>query len=154
MKTKTRDRIQQEIAATYVPLKELIFEDNKKEINIITHFTDYSHVLARVELMIHRFVVANPSTKDIEILSALKRIKEDPLREFSQSDEEALAFTISYGMSTGLQEKRLAINEVRALLDWLIYEVEGRMQKKESYIEWLNDFFKDDPIKAARGDNK
>ena len=143
MKAKTRDRIQQEIAATFVPLKELIFEDNKKEINIIACFKDYSHVLARVELIIHNFVMANPSTKDTEILSALKRIWQDPLHEFSRSDEDALAFAITYAMSTGLQEKRLAINEVRSLLNWLIYEVEGRLKQAESYITALQKFLSD-----------
>ena len=147
IKAKTKGRIQREIAATYVPLKELIFEDNEKEINIITNFTDYSHVLARVELMIHHFVIANPSTKDIEILSALKRIRKDPLHEFSRSDEDALAFVITYAMSTGLQEKRLAINEVQALLDWLIYDVERRLKQEESYITALQQFLSDNTMK-------
>lgn len=46
-----------------------------------------------------------------------------------------------YGISRGLQQKRRAINEVYAMLDWLIHEVEGRIQNNESYIEMLKGFF-------------
>lgn len=148
------DDIQQKIMANYIPLKKLIFEDNQKEVNIVKNFTEYSHVLASVELMIRCFITAHPNTDDQDILSALKRIKEEPLHEFSRSEEEALAFAITYGMSRGLQQRRLTINEIRALLDWLIHEVGGRMQKNESYIEWLKKFFNDNPILASRGDEK
>ncbi|MFH1711118.1 MAG: hypothetical protein ABH840_02285 [Nanoarchaeota archaeon] len=146
-----RKRIQQKIADTYIPLKKLIFEDNSKEI-IITekNFTDYSHVLASVEMIIPSFVIANPKTNDDDILNALKKIRKNPLHEPSRSEEDALAFAITYGMSRALQQKRIAINEINALLDWLISEVEGRMQKNEGYIKWLKDFMKDSPIKAFR----
>ncbi|MEW5896666.1 MAG: hypothetical protein AB1668_03170 [Nanoarchaeota archaeon] len=139
-----RSRIQKKISTTYVPLKKLIFEDNGKEVHIVRNFTDYSHVLARIEMTIHCFGKANPRTKDEEILSALKRIREDPLYESSYSEEDALAFAITYAMSQGLQEKRLAINEVKALLDWLIYEVEGRMKRGESYIAAFEKFLNGD----------
>ena len=137
-----RKRIQQKTEDTYVPLKKLIFEDNSTEIHITEkNFTDYSHVLASVELIIHSFITANPETSDKDILNALQRIRSNPLHEFSHSEEDALAFTITYSMSMALQQKRLTINEIYALLDWLIHEVEGRMQKNESYIEWLKEFF-------------
>ena len=140
---KEDKKIEQKIINTYIPLKKLIFEENRKKIDIIINFTDYSHVLANVELMIHSFVIANPDTKDEEILSALKIIRKDPLHEFSKSEEDALAFAIMYGISRGLQQKRLAINEVCASLDWLIHEVEGRLDTGESYIKWIKTFFND-----------
>ena len=149
-----RKRIQQKITDTYVPLKKLIFEENNREVDIAKNFTDYSHVLASVELMIHIFITANPETDNQEILQALRRVRKDPLHEFSHSEEDALAFAISYGMSGGLQQKRLTINEIYALLDWLIHEVEGRMQKNESYIEWLREFFKNNPVEALVGDKE
>jgi len=149
-----RKRIQQKIMETYVPLKELIFEDNHRDIDIARNFTDYSHVLASVELIIHSFITANSETEDKDILDALQRIRTSPLHEFSHSEEDALAFAITYGMSRALQQKRLAINEIKALLGWLIYEVEGRMQKNESYIEWLRGFMKDRPINVFAGDKK
>ena len=148
------DEIQEKLMDKYVPLKKLIFEDNEKRVNVVQDFTDYSYVLASVEFIIHNFIIANPETDDHDILSALKHIRKDPLREFSHSDEDALAFAITFGMSMGLQQKRLSINEIRALLDWLVHEVEGRTQKNESYIEWLRKFFKDGPVKAFRGDKK
>jgi hypothetical protein len=147
-----RKRIQQNIARTYVPLKELIFEDNNGEVDIAKNFTEYSHVLASVELILHSFITANPETSDQDILDALQRIRNNPLQEFSHSEENALAFAITYGMSMALQQKRLSINEINALLDWLIYEVEGRMQKKESYSEWLKDFLREEKIKSRAGD--
>ena len=140
---KEDKKIEQKIINTYIPLKKLIFEENQKKIDISINFTDYSHVLANVELMIHSFVTANPDTKDEEILSALKIIRKDPLHEFSKSEEDALAFAIMYGISRGLQQKRLAINEVCASLDWLIHEVEGRLDTGESYIKWIKTFFND-----------
>ena len=151
---KTRKRIQQKIADTYVPLKKLIFEDNHGEIDIAKNFTDYSYVLASVELIIHSFITANSETSDQDILNALQRVRSNPSHEFSQSDEDALAFAVTYGMSMALQQKRLAINEIKALLDWLIYEVNGRMQKNESYIEWLKEFMKDRYINIFTGDKK
>ncbi|MBW2974700.1 hypothetical protein KY366_03185 [Candidatus Woesearchaeota archaeon] len=135
-----RERIQKKITNTYVPLRKLIFEDNKKEVDIAQNFTEYSHVLASVEMILHSFVVANPETKDQDILCALKTLKENPLYEPSRSEEDALEFAIVYGMSRALQQKRLTINEVNALLDWLIHEVEGRTRKNESYIKWLKRF--------------
>ncbi len=148
------DEIQQKIMDEYVPLKKLIFEDNEKEADAVKIFTDYSHVLASLELIIYSFITANPDTDDQEILHALRRIRKNPLHEFSQSDEDALAFAISYGMSIGLQQKMLSINEVHALLDWLIHEVAGRMQNNVSYIAWVKKFFKDNPVKAFRGNEK
>jgi len=154
MENADSKRIKQKIVNTYVPLKNLIFEDNRKEINITNNFTNYSHVLASVELIIHSFIIANPETKDEEILSALKRIKENPLHEFSLSEEDALEFAVIYGISRGLQQKRLAINEVRALLDWMIHEVEGRLETGESYIAWIKAFFNDNKkYKAKNGRN-
>ena len=150
-----RKRIQQKIANTYIPLKKLIFEDNSKEIAITEKkFADYSHVLANVEMIIHSFAMANPETKDEDILNALKKIRKNPLHESSRSEEEALAFAITCGMSRALQQKRIAINEVNALLDWLTHEVDGSVQKNESYIEWLKEFMMDSPITAFRGDKK
>ena len=140
---KQDKKIEQKIINTYIPLKKLIFEENQKKIDISINFTDYSHVLANVELMIHSFVTANPDTKDEEILSALKNIRKYPLHEFSKSEEDALAFAIMYGISRGLQQKSLAINEVCASLDWLIHEVEGRLDTGESYIKWIKTFFND-----------
>jgi len=142
MNDADKKRIQQKINATYVPLKELIFEDNEKETDVMKNFRDYSHVLASVELIIYSFITANPETKDEDILYALKTIRNDPLSKFSRSEEDALAFAIMYGLGRGLQQERLAINEIHALLDWLIHEVEGRIQNKESYIEMLKGFFK------------
>ena len=154
MENADSKRIKQKIVNTYVPLKNLIFEDNRKEINITNNFTNYSHVLASVELIIHSFIIANPETKDEEILSALKRIKENPLHEFSLSEEDVLEFAVIYGISRGLQQKRLAINEVRALLDWIIHEVEGRLETCESYIAWIKTFFNDNKkYKAKNGRN-
>ena len=150
---KTRKRIQQKIAVTYVPLKELIFEDNEREVDIIRNFTDYSYVLAGVELIIHSFITANPETKDQDILDALQRVRSSPLHEFSHSEEDALAFTITYGVSRALQQKRLAINEIHALLDWLIYEVEGRIESGESYIVTLRKFL-NDSLNKIRTDDK
>ncbi len=150
----TKKRVQEKIARIYTPLKELIFEENRKEMDVIKNFTEYSHLLAIVEMMIHTFIRANPETTDKDILDALKRIRKDTFHEFSQSDEDALAFAITYGMSKALVQKRLALNEVHALLDWLIHEVEGRMKKNESYSKWLMKFFKDNPIKAFTDDNK
>ena len=147
MKDTEKKRIQQKINDTYIPLKELIFEDNEKEIDVVNNFTDYSHVLANIELIIHSFITANPETTDKDILYALKKARRDPLHEFSQSEDEALEFAIMYGISRGLQQKRLAINEVDAMLGWLIHEVEGRIQNNESYIKMLKGFFK-------RGKNK
>lgn len=149
MKLKINDktRTQEKIMATYVPLKELIFEDNQREVDVIKNFTDYSHVLASVELIIYSFISANPATNDQDILCALKRIRKDPLHEFSHFEEDALAFAIIFGISRGLRQKRLAINEVYALLDWLIHEVEGRIQRNESYTKWLEMFFRDNPLK-------
>ncbi len=144
------NEVHQKIMDQYVPLKKIIFEDNKKEVDIIQNFTEYSNVLANVELMIHSFVTANPDTTDKEILYNLRRVRKDPLHEFSHLDEDALAFAITYGMSRGLQQKRLFINEINALLDWLIHEVDGRMQKNESYIEWLRTFFKDNSVKSFK----
>ncbi|MBI4981128.1 hypothetical protein HZC30_06255 [Candidatus Woesearchaeota archaeon] len=152
MKDTTKKRIQQKIIATYVPLRELIFEDNGREVNVVKDFTDYSPVLASVELIIYSFTKANQNIYDQDILNALKRIRRNPLQEFSRSEEDALAFAIQYGISRGLQQKRLAINEIHALLDWLIHEVEGRMQKNENYIEWLGEFFRDNPLKTFNGD--
>lgn len=142
MKKVEKNRIQQKINDTYVPLRKLIFEDNDKETDIVQDFTDYSHVLASVELIIYSFVTANPETKDKEILYALKKIRKNPLNEVSRSEEDALAFAIMYGISRGLQQKRCAINEVHAMLDWLIHEVEGRIHNNESYSKMLNGFFK------------
>ena len=154
VKNKIND-IQQKIMDKCVPLKKLIFEDNEKAVNITAqNFTEYSHVLASVELMIYSFITANPETSDHDILSAMNRIRKDPMREFSQSDEEALAFAVTYGMSRGLQQNRLTINEIYALLDWLIHEIKGRMEKNESYIEWLNKFFMDNPVKEFAGDKE
>ena len=139
MKNKTK----QKIKSTYVPLRKLIFEDNKKEVDIVNHFTDYSPVLARIELRLYHFIKANPETEDQDALKALKEIREDPLHEFCCSDDEALEFAIVHAISQGLQQKRLALNEVKALLDWLIHEVEGRIKKNESYLVWLDGFFED-----------
>ena len=154
MKDTTKQRIQQKITATYVPLRELIFEDNGRKVNVIKNFTNYSPVLASVELIIYSFMKANKNTCDPDILKALTRIRRNPLQEFSHSEEDALAFAIQYGLSRGLQQKRLAINEVHALLDWLIHEVEGRMQKNECYIEWLKEFMNNNPQNAVVGDKK
>ncbi len=156
MKPKISDRIriQEKIIATYIPLKELIFEDNQREVDVIKNFTDYSHVLASVELIIYSFITANPETDNHDILSALKRIRKDPLHEFSHSEEDALTFAITFGISRGLKQKRLAINEVYALLDWLIREVEGRIKRGESYIQMLKKFFNDGLNKNRTGDKK
>lgn len=153
-KMNDRTKIKDKIMAMYIPLKELIFEDNLKEVDIIKNFTDYSHVLASVELIIYSFITANQKTGNQDILQALKRIRKDPLHEFSHSEEDALAFAIVYGISRGLNQKRLAINEVNALLDWLIHEVEGRIKKGESYIQMLKKFFKDGLNKNRTGDKK
>jgi len=142
MKNKYDEKIHQKITAAYVPLKELILEDNGKEIDVIKYFTDYSRVLGSIELIIHSFISAHSETKDEEILSVLKEIRKNPLRESSLSEENALASAIMYGMSEELQRRKLAINEVHALLDWLIHEVEGRLEKGESYITMLKRFFK------------
>lgn len=142
------------MAITYISLKELIFEDNKRGIDILNNFEDYSHVLAGAELIIYGFITANPKTKDIEVLNALKRIRINPIQEFSRSEEDALAFAITCGMSRGLQQKRLAINEIRAVLDWLIYEVGGRIKQGESYIQMLKKFFNDSLNKNRTGGQK
>ena len=144
MKDTIEKELQQKITATYVPLKELILEDNRRGVDVVKDFTNYSHVLGSVELIIYSFATANPETKDKDILDALKKIRRDPLYEFSRSEEDALAFAIMYGMSRGLQHRKLAINEVYALLDWLIHEVEGRLEKGESYITMLKRFFKNE----------
>lgn len=144
-----RKRIQQKITDTHIPLKKLIFEDNGRKVDIAKNFTNYSHVLASVELIIHSFITANPDTNDHDILHTMKTIRKDPFHEFSHSEEDALAFAIIYGMSRGLQQKRLTINEVHALLDWLIHEVEGRMQKEGGYTGWLREFFRKDNLKQV-----
>ena len=156
MKSISKDEkmIQQKITAMYVPLRELIFEGDGREIDIVKNFTDYSYVLASVELIIHSFIKANPETDDQEILNALKRIRKDPLQEFSLSEEDSLAFSITYSMSRALQQKRLTINEISALLDWLIYEVEGRIARGESYIVALKKFLNDNRHKIRKGDKK
>ena len=150
-----RKRIHQKITDTYIPFRKLIFEDNSKEITITeNNFTDYSHVLASAEMIIHSFVMANPETTDDDILNAFRKIRKNPLDEPSRSEEDALAFAITYGMSRALQQKRLSLNEIHALLDWLIHEVEGRIQKNESYIGWLIDFMKDSSIKSFSSNKK
>src|SRR3989344_9201828 len=94
-----RKRIQQKIKDSYVPLRELIFEDNGKEVDVVKNFTDYSPVLASVELVIYSFITANPETTDRDILHALQKIRRNPLYEFSKSEKDALAFAIIYGIS-------------------------------------------------------
>ncbi len=138
-----REIIQQKIKDTYVPLRKLMFEDNEKKVDVQKHFTNYSYVLANIELIIHSFLLVNSKTQDKDILCALKRIRKDTFQEYSQSEEDELAFVIMYGISIALQHKRLAINEVNALLDWLIHEVEGRARNGESYVIMLKKFFKD-----------
>lgn len=143
---------EKKIIDTYTPLRKLIFEENNKNADIINDFKDYSYVLASVELVIYSFVTTNPKIKDEDILFSLKRVRKDLLYAFSDTDEDdAFEFAIIYGISMGLQQKRLALNEVHALLDWLIHEVEGRLETGESYILWIKKFFNENKYKAKNG---
>ena len=152
MKDAEKKRIEKKIINTYVPLRKLIFEENNKNTNITNDFKDYSHVLASVELVIYCFVTVNSKIKDGDILFSLKRVRKDPLYEFSDTNEDdAFEFAIIYGISRGLQQKGLALNEVYALIDWLIHEVEGRLETGESYIEWIKTFFNDNKRKVKNG---
>ncbi|MDP2749752.1 MAG: hypothetical protein Q8O89_02890 [Nanoarchaeota archaeon] len=152
MKDAEKKRIEKNIINTYVPLRKLIFEENNKNADIINDFKDYSHVLASVELVIYCFVTANLKIKDGDVLSSLKRVKKDPLYEFSDiNEDDAFEFAITYGISRGLQQKRLAINEVCALLDWMIHEVEGRLETDESYVAWIKKFFNDNKREGKNG---
>lgn len=142
MKNTIENEIHQKIADTYVPLKELILEDNGKEIDVVKHFPNYSYVLASVELIIYSFATANPKIKDEDVLYSLKDVRRDPLYEFLRFGKDPLTFAIIYAMSRGLQHRKLAINEVNAILDWLIHEIKGRLDKDRSYITMLKRFFK------------
>ncbi len=127
----------------YVPLNQLVLERKNHPICIDGTEEKFGFILAPTELVLFNFFIANSDTTDADVLKALRRVKENPLHGFGTDDEDALEFAITFGLSQGLQQRKLSIDEIKAILDWLIKEVEGHSDGKQGYLEFLEDFFKE-----------
>lgn len=133
----------------FVPLNELVLEDNEKVKKIKTLFekeSEYADIFIAIEIPIKSYYDSNKNLKDSEVVKILKDIKENYDKKPEYFKEE-LAQMIMTMLSQALQsrkegDKKLTKHELFLALDYVLWSIDNRGHLgQRGYVDWLKDFF-------------
>ena len=128
----------------YVPIKELLVEETAETRGLKTIYMreeEYAYLLEPVETFIVEYWLDNPETTDKRVAKALKKFREKPFKEYDP-EKKPLEYGIQYALSAGLQEQATTQNELKVVIEYLLWSIDNRswMQDKQAYLKWLSAF--------------
>ena len=128
----------------YIPIKELLVaetSETKKLKTIYLREEEYAYLLAPVESVIVEYYLDNPKTTDRQVARALNKFHKKPFKECNP-DKKPLEYGIQYALSAGLQEQATTQNELKVVIEYLLWSIDNRswMQDKRAYLKWLSAF--------------
>ena len=130
----------------FVPIKELLLPDSDKikEMKSIYGIEfKYLNFLGSIEFFIANYGLTNLKLKDIEIVKALRNIRNnlDKNIDFFRSDlEYNLMMIINASLQTN---KKITKHELLLVIKHILWAIDNRtwMGNRRAYLEWIANFF-------------
>ncbi len=138
------EEIKKEMIENFIPLKNLLKEDNEQIKKLKTLFkreAEYSIVLAGIEIPIKSYYQFHKNIKDKDVVKILKNIKAnyDKNIDFFQEELEQMIMCM---LSITLQTKKITKHEFFLAIDYILWSISNRdYLGPTGYLDWLQDFF-------------
>jgi len=129
----------------FVPLNELLLEDNEKVKELKTLYKkegEYAGILGPIEYAIAQTYLNNRKLKDKEVVKALKNIKSNYLQEMSYF-REPIEQEIMLASSIALRKRKITKREYRLAISYVLWAIDNRsyLPSSRAYLDWLLNFF-------------
>ncbi len=134
----------------FIPIKELLAEDNEKIKEIKSLFqreVEYVSFLGPIESFFAYFYLDNLDTKDSDIEKAIKNIKMNYyklINDFNIYLEKELIGVISEILKQNIKHKRkITRHELFLVLNYILWSIDNRkhLGDKQAYLKWICNYF-------------
>ena len=135
----------EDIYRLFVPLKELILEDNEKIKEIKSLYkkeVEYMDFLGPLEFSMALYYLENKKLKDVDIIRILRKIKQNYDRPLDFFNDELEKMIMSC-LSLSLQKRPITRYELFLIIGYILWSIDNRKHLKSSrvYLNWLLKFF-------------
>jgi len=137
--------------AEFVPIKELLSEDNEKVKEIKSLFqreTEYLSYLGPFESFFAYFYLDNPRTKDSDVIKAIKNVKLNYYRNLDSFDNyldrELIGVTSQIlRMNIEKDKRKITRHELFLILNHILWAIDNRswINDSRAYLKWICNFF-------------
>ena len=129
----------------FVPLNELLLDDNEKVREITTIYqkeSEYSDILFAIEWNIAQTFLDDKNLNDKDAINALKNIKSGYYNGLDYF-ESGLEKSIMLGLSTKLQKRPITKHEFFLCISYVLWSIDNRshLPSRQAYLLWLLKFF-------------
>jgi len=126
----------------YIPLNELLVTETAKVMKLKAiigkKVEEYSDVIFPIESNIAEYFLENQQIKDADVKKAFINFIKNPFGEFDYS-KFPIEYEIQFGASIGAQNKKIALHELKLIVDFLILSIENRdyIPGERGYLTWV-----------------